>query len=141
MHGTPTYRSWHSMIARCSYPSMQDWRLYGGRGITVCERWRDFRKFLADMGERPDGCSLDRIDSDGNYEPGNCRWATASEQQRNKRSFRGTHCRKGHEFAEAGAYVNKAGSRQCKRCAIDRARRAQGLAPASSPQLVAHKAG
>lgn len=74
------------MIKRCTNPNDKDhWKDYGGRGITICERWRSFKDFLADMGERPDGRTLDRIDVNGNYEPGNCRWATKSEQQRNKR--------------------------------------------------------
>ena len=82
---SPTYNSWVNMKRRCYEPSHQSYRLYGGRGIQVCQRWvNDFSAFLADMGERPTGMSIDRIDRDGNYEPGNCRWATASEQQRNK---------------------------------------------------------
>ena len=81
-----TYNIWAAMIQRCTNPKSRDWRLYGARGITVCERWRKFENFLADMGTKPDGLSIDRIDNDGNYEPGNCRWATALEQARNKRT-------------------------------------------------------
>lgn len=84
-HATPTYRTWCSMIARCTYPSMNCWRYYGGRGIAVCERWKDFSNFLADMGERPIGKTLDRIQVNGNYEPSNCRWATAKQQAQNRR--------------------------------------------------------
>jgi len=83
---TPAYRSWAAMWARVRGGSHEDYRrLYVARGITVCERWGSFEAFLADMGERPPGKSLDRIDNDGNYEPGNCRWATASQQNANKR--------------------------------------------------------
>lgn len=82
---SPTYRSWLSMIQRCTNPKVAGFDGYGGRGIRVCLRWRSFENFLADMGERPDGRSIDRIDNDGDYERGNCRWATRSEQQRNKR--------------------------------------------------------
>ena len=86
MYGTPTYRSWNSMIARCTNPDAPNFSSYGGAGISVHERWRNFASFLEDMGERPDGTTLDRKSSDGNYEPGNCRWATDIEQQRNKRN-------------------------------------------------------
>lgn len=73
------------MIQRATNPKNTNWHHYGGRGITVCDRWRVFDNFLADMGERPEGKTIDRYpDNDGNYEPGNCRWATPSEQQRNK---------------------------------------------------------
>ncbi len=83
---TPEWRSWQSAIGRCERPSMPSYPDYGGRGIAMCDRWRrDFSAFLADMGARPAGTTLDRIDPNGDYEPGNCRWATLSEQNRNKR--------------------------------------------------------
>lgn len=81
---SPTYSSWCSMLARCENPSNKSYGMYGARGVSVCEEWKDFRNFLRDMGERPDGTTLDRIDSHGNYVPGNCRWATATEQSRNR---------------------------------------------------------
>jgi hypothetical protein len=80
-----TYRTWGDMIQRCTNPKQPNYRYYGGRGITICERWLAFDNFLADMGERPDGLEIDRINNDGNYEPGNCRWATRSQQVRNRR--------------------------------------------------------
>lgn len=83
---SPTYSSWRAMMQRCQNPNAADWALYGGRGITVCERWLAFAAFLADLGERPTGKTLDRIDPDGHYEPGNCRWATPMEQRHNRRA-------------------------------------------------------
>lgn len=85
---SPTYISWMSMRKRCSYPQSDSYAEYGGRGISVCERWEDFINFLADMGERPEGCTIDRIDSDGDYTPENCRWATSKQQGRNKRNVK-----------------------------------------------------
>ncbi|TDR34683.1 hypothetical protein [Aquamicrobium defluvii] len=82
---SPTHTSWRGMIDRCTNPKHGYYEYYGARGITVCDRWRNYENFLADMGERPDGTTLDRVDNDGNYEPGNCRWATWDEQGANKR--------------------------------------------------------
>jgi hypothetical protein len=73
------------MIQRCCNPKTANFKYYGGRGITVCERWRSFENFVADMGERPTGKTLDRLDTDGNYEPSNCQWATPTEQIANRR--------------------------------------------------------
>jgi hypothetical protein len=85
---TPTYHSWRQMRNRCQNPKATQWPLYGARGITVCERWQSFDNFLADMGLRPSGTTLDRINNDGNYEPANCRWADGSTQSSNKRNNR-----------------------------------------------------
>src|SRR5205809_75831 len=83
-----TYRSWSHMLSRCRDRNSDRYRWYGARGIKVCERWLSFSKFLADMGERPEGRTLDRIDTNGDYELSNCRWATQIEQTRNSRSNR-----------------------------------------------------
>ena len=82
----PEYHVWEGIKQRCLNPDRAGYEYWGGRGITVCQRWMEFENFYADMGSRPGpGYSIERVDNDGNYEPGNCRWATASEQQRNTR--------------------------------------------------------
>lgn len=85
-HMSPTYKSWFSMHQRCYRPSCNGYVRYGGRGITVCDRWFVFEHFVADMGERPVGTTLDRINNNGNYELTNCRWSVAEVQQNNKRN-------------------------------------------------------
>ena len=86
MTGSRAYKTWVMMIQRCTNPRYPNYKNYGARGITVCQRWREsFEAFLADMGNRPSGLTLDRKDNDGHYEPGNCRWADALTQVRNRR--------------------------------------------------------
>lgn len=95
MTGSRTHDSWSGMRSRCTNKKSKDWPQYGGRGISICRRWNTFENFLSDMGQRPKGLSLDRIDVNGNYEPDNCRWATNTRQQRNRRCTRFIeHCGK-----------------------------------------------
>ena len=94
----PLYETWRSMRKRCNYPGHSSYSNYGGRGISVCERWDDFTLFVEDMGERPDGCTLDREDNDRDYSPENCRWSSSEEQKAN--------CR----YHKDGKYIHKSGS-------------------------------
>lgn len=85
---TSTYRSWVAMMSRCYRENTHGFERYGGRGISVCKRWHDYGAFLEDMGPRPTGMTLDRVDNNGNYEFTNCRWADAETQQNNRRTAR-----------------------------------------------------
>lgn len=88
MFGTRTYASWSAMRDRCDNPKSKDYENYGGRGIAVCARWKNFEAFLADMGERPAGKTLERREVNGDYTPENCKWATPIEQALNRRTTR-----------------------------------------------------
>lgn len=86
---SPEKNAWYNMIRRCSVPTCNSYKNYGGRGISVCERWMDFDNFFEDMGNRPSSIhSLDRINNDGNYEPSNCKWSTKNEQMNNRRKIK-----------------------------------------------------
>lgn len=82
----PIYAVWLTMRRRCDSPNVPCYHLYGGRGIKVCKRWEQFSNFVEDMGERPHGAQIDRIDNDGDYEPSNCKWSTRKEQCRNRKT-------------------------------------------------------
>ncbi len=93
--GSAEYNTWRAMIARCYSAANNRYPYYGARGVTVCARWRKYENFLADMGRKPGpGYSIERVDTLGNYEAGNCRWATATEQARNKRTTKRRNLRR-----------------------------------------------
>lgn len=135
---TTEHRIWRNMKDRCSNPKNPAYKYYGGRGIVVCERWKDYAAFLADVGRRPSSrVTLDRIDNDGNYELGNMRWATWHEQALNRRVLRQrkpyqrklrmpyghkikTHCKRGHELTAGNVYRHRDGCTSCRLCAKER---------------------
>lgn len=125
-HYHPDFDLWRGMVARCHNPKRKDYGRYGGKGISVCARWRDsFALFLEDMGCRPAlGLSIDRIDGSKGYEPGNCRWATAKEQAQNTNRALSTqsHCGYGHPL-EGDNLLITCGVRVCRECNRIRARR------------------
>lgn len=106
-----TWNSWRSMLSRCNNPKTNDYEHYGGRGISVCPAWYKFENFLADMGERPLGHVLDRVKTDGDYTPDNCRWLTPSQSCQNKRNNRVvTYCGARIVVAEAARRMGVARS-------------------------------
>ena len=111
------YRTWYAMKQRCTNPNVEHYDRYGGRGITVCERWANsFCNFLADMGLKPSRRhSIDRVNNDGNYEPGNCRWATQKEQANNCSRVVLNTCSHGHLYDEKNTYWWKK-RRKCRIC-------------------------
>lgn len=129
---SPEYRTWGGMVQRCTNPRGTEWANYGGRGIEVCAEWREsFEAFLAHVGPKPTPShSIDRIDVNGNYEPGNVRWATQPEQNANRRpQARASHCKRGHELTADNVYESQ-GKRTCRQCNLNWHRRTRERATA-----------
>lgn len=111
------YWVWSAMLQRCTNPKNHAFSHYGGRGILVCRRWLKFANFIADMGPRPSGFTLERRNNNKGYSPRNCKWATWGEQGKNRRPRSlVTHCRKNHPMTNENTYVSPNGYRQCREC-------------------------
>lgn len=116
---TKTYKSWSSMRQRTTNKNSTQWHDYGGRGITCASRWEKFENFLSDMGECPEGLTLERVDNNKGYAPDNCRWATRSEQQLNKRDAGRKRLKGAHRYKDSGrwqGYINRGGVRRYLGC-------------------------
>lgn len=119
---TPEYISWIAMKQRCLNPKATKYPSYGAKGVKICNSWLLFANFLRDMGPRPKGCTIDRKNGKGNYEPSNCRWATPQEQADNsdviakgwKRN--NTHCPSGHPYSGDNLRITSSGNRKCRTC-------------------------
>jgi hypothetical protein len=105
----PTYNSWLAMHYRCSHERNGAYHKYGAKGIKVCDRWSSFRNFLEDMGKRPEGTSLDRLDRDADYEPTNCRWATMAQRSANRKFKDGRWLKKPHPEKSVAELASEAG--------------------------------
>lgn len=132
---TPTYISWIAMKQRCLNPNAEKYKTYGAKGITICQRWiESFADFYKDMGPRPEGRTIDRKNTNGNYEPDNCKWSTAKEQAENRNPFDTSnalksHCPSGHDYVGDNVRITTNGDRKCRTCEREQAKTRRGMKP------------